>query len=627
MRDLRFRRHLKSPSRCARKRLRAVESLERRELFAAEGLDPSFGNGGVVEQVFPGDAAFAQTVAIQPDGKIVVGGAVHRVGTVPGEAGPQVLGASDPVLARYNVDGSPDISFATNGVLSSASAGGIQDVVIDDSGKLLTADIGMTRYNANGTLDTSFGLNGIGASGGSQIAVQSDGKILTDGVDFSRFNPDGTLDTTFGDNGYIEGVGAERFLILPDGGIVTATGNTIRRFTANGKLDTTFADSGTLTLPVPNGELFETTSLLLTADGQIDCVNNLMPSENLDFPPQKIAIFQFSESGILNPAFGDHGETIIASQAPITNAYDAVLEPGGKLVIVGRAGELTVSFAPGNFQGNIFTARLDANGSLDPTWGNGGTSAVTVGSNSEAMSVALTSDGQIVLVGDAVPFGAGPQSHAMVVIRMDGDYNEAFVRRAYLDLLGRAADPAALDDLTAQLDSGALSRGQVVRMIQASGEYDAHIVQEVYAQLLKRPADPSGLASWTAFLQSGGTRAQLEAQILASNEFYNVVSGGNSGTFLNNLFLDLLDRPIDASARAYLTAALEVGVSRHRIVETVLASFEFDQVTVNSLYQEYLGRPADPTGLAAFEVQLAINGSSDQIIAQLVESNEYFNDF
>lgn len=230
------------------------------------------------------------------------------------------------------------------------------------------------------------------------------------------------------------------------------------------------------------------------------------------------------------------------------------------------------------------------------------------------------------MVGDTVPLNSPNQTPELVVLRLSGDANQEFVQRIYLDLLNRPADPAALDYLSAQLDNGDLSRSQVVQMIQASVEYDANMVRQMYPQFLRRPVDPTGLSSWTAFLQSGGTRLQLEAQILASSEFYNGVSDGNPDTFLSNLHQDLLQRPIDASGLNYFELGLLAGVSRYRIVEAVITSPEFDRAAVNSLYLKFLGRPADPSGLAAFDSQLAVGMSPDQVIAQIVTSDEYFTD-
>jgi uncharacterized delta-60 repeat protein len=71
---------------------------------AAGDLDPSFGNGGKVVTDFSSNEDGASAVAIQSDGKIVVGGTSTAQ-----------RGNPDFALARYNTDGSLDSSFGLNG--------------------------------------------------------------------------------------------------------------------------------------------------------------------------------------------------------------------------------------------------------------------------------------------------------------------------------------------------------------------------------------------------------------------------------------------------------------------------------------------------------------------------------
>lgn len=604
------------------KRFHAPEPLERRDLFSSQGLDPTFGNAGIIEQTFAVGPVFADAVAVQPDGKIVVAGMVANPDPPNGNLVPQ----GGYVLARYNADGTPDLSFGINGAVitnrPAAPIDNIQHLAIESDGKLLASGPGgLARFNANGSLDTSFGHGGVVDSAGTGwVALQSDGKIIISGGNISRYNADGTPDSTFGTNGYIEDGGGQ-FIITASGEIVTVSVNGMQRFTADGTLDTTFGGGGSVTVPT-HGPSFDGFSTVVAAGDKLDWVGNVIVSTQTG-SHDAIEVVQYNSDGTINRAFGNNGETIIVSQAPLTNTFDAVLQADGKLVIVGRSGELTSPNALGNFLGNIFTARLDAGGALDPTWGTGGMMTISIGNSSEALAATQTSDGQIVLVGDAVPLNAPDQAHALLVVRLAGDANQEFVQGVFSDLLSRPADPTALNYLSTQLDSGAVSRSQVVQILQSSPEYLQNIVREVYVQFLKRAVDPTGLSSWTSYLESGGTRQQLETEILASDEFYNQISGGDRDTFLNNLFLALLDRPIDAAGLTAFDRALSDGESRDRVVVDVLSATEFELVTVNSLYLEFLGRPAEASGLAAFASQLAAGASPDHVIAQIVESDEY----
>jgi len=146
-------------------------------------LDPTFGNGGVV--VVPSASGFA--VALQPDGKIVVGG----------------TSSSGPGLAvmRLLPDGRMDTSFGAGG-RATANVGGYGTafaLAIQSDGKIVAVgrasppgsfdpgDFGVARFNADGSLDSSFAANGRvrtdfgGGEDALDVALQPDGKIVVVG--------------------------------------------------------------------------------------------------------------------------------------------------------------------------------------------------------------------------------------------------------------------------------------------------------------------------------------------------------------------------------------------------------------------------------------------------------------
>src|SRR5438132_14751 len=105
-------------------------------------LDSSFGTGGKVTTDFGGTDDAATAVAIQANGKIVVAGS----------SGATCEGPFDFGLARYNTDGTPDITFGTGGKVTT-NFGGSDDqasaVAIQADGKIVAA--GFT--DASGTHD------------------------------------------------------------------------------------------------------------------------------------------------------------------------------------------------------------------------------------------------------------------------------------------------------------------------------------------------------------------------------------------------------------------------------------------------------------------------------------------
>ena len=199
-----------------------------------------------------------RAVAVQPDGKVLIGGAFTTVN-----------GTNRTSIARLNGDGSLDLTFnpgsgATNGAVY-AVAVRAGKVLIGGSFRKVNGVTrnGMAQLNADGSLDGNFQLNllGAGASGSVYaIAVQADGKVLVGG-DFTNFNNtaryriarlnafDGTLDSF---QNSMAGADAEvhSVVVQPDGKVlvggyftrVNGTTNcaVARLSPADGSLDSTF---------------------------------------------------------------------------------------------------------------------------------------------------------------------------------------------------------------------------------------------------------------------------------------------------------------------------------------------------------------------------------------------------
>jgi uncharacterized delta-60 repeat protein len=170
-------------------------------------LDASFGGDGVVVTSIGNDAV-AIAVAIQTDGRIVVAGSAGGLFA----------------LVRYNTNGSLDTSFDGDGIVTTAIDAGLDGgsaVAIQTDGRIVVSGFAsglgaVARYNSNGTTDLTF--NGSGklidpdAAPGTGVAIQTDGKILVVGTstnssnfsaDFAviRYNSDGTRDSSYGNDG------------------------------------------------------------------------------------------------------------------------------------------------------------------------------------------------------------------------------------------------------------------------------------------------------------------------------------------------------------------------------------------------------------------------------------------
>jgi uncharacterized delta-60 repeat protein len=384
-------------------------------------LDPTFGTGGKVTTDFAGADDGAGAVAVQPDGKLVVAGTAN------------INGISEFAVARYNSNGSPDVSFGAGGKVTTDVGGSFEAVTavtLQADGKIVVAggagvglfrDFALARYNSDGTLDTSFGTGGkvltdFGLSAQAQsVAVQLDGKIVVggfanidggDNFELVRYNSNGTLDAGFGTAGkvttdfglFTQGFSyaqANSLALQQDGKIVlggfafiSGYNFALARYNSNGTLDTSFGTGGQVTtnFPTPNpNNNVAAFSVALQPDGKIVAAG---------LAAFDVALARYSSSGALDTSFGTGGKVT----TDIAGSYDlldsAVVQQDGKIVAAGRA------FVNGNFHSALL--RYNSNGTLDTSFGMGGKLTNIFGVASEGVSsIAVQPDGKIVAAGGA----------------------------------------------------------------------------------------------------------------------------------------------------------------------------------------------------------------------------------
>lgn len=399
---------------------------------------PTFTTGdGVVTTRFTYPSG-GHAAAIQSDGRIVVVGVCN----------------GDIALARYNVDGSLDFSFSSDGKLTDDYYSTIENgnsIAVQSDGKILVAgflnngnylkgDYFIRRYNFDGSLDANFGFNGITTTDfgwrsddALKISIQYDNKIVVSGVsngDFSiaRYNLNGSLDTSFSDDGILttdvsnnssDGVGSA---VLQANGKIVAAGwcnndFAIVRYNTDGSFDTTFSDDGILTTDIINNSIDAGESVVLQPDGKIVVLGTVFrDADKADF-----AIVRYNEDGSLDTSFSEDGKVIIDIAS---NSYDLasgiVLQSDGKILVSGSTGSTYSS--PNEFS----VARLNIDGSLDLSFSNDGKLTTDIGNNSydKSKGILLQIDGKIVVVGT---ISQGDSSDfALVRYKNDGRLDDKF---------------------------------------------------------------------------------------------------------------------------------------------------------------------------------------------------------
>jgi uncharacterized delta-60 repeat protein len=389
------------------------------ELFGQDGtLDLNFDTDGIVFADIGNSNNSAFSLVIQPDGKIVAAG-VYFNGN-----------ENDFALMRFESDGSPDITFDTNGI-AITQVGTNNDnafaLALQSDGKILAAgngyggssgDFALVRYLSSGILDSTFDGDGMiftdfntNDDYGRSLVIQPDGKIIVAGYCFNvtdidiavaRYLSDGSLDTTFNNDGkVITPIGnnddwGRSVALQTDGKIVVAGYSfsginmdmVIVRYLANGSLDTSFNNDGIVTLDIGSFEN-RAHSVIIQQDGKIVIAGFSENGVSSDY-----ALARFTSNGMLDSTFNSVGivTTDIANFSDEINSL--IIQSDGKLVATGY------SVNGSNYEFSM--AKYHSDGSLDLSFDSDGKITTYLTSNySYSYSAALQTDGKIVAAGSA----------------------------------------------------------------------------------------------------------------------------------------------------------------------------------------------------------------------------------
>ncbi|WP_327593013.1 calcium-binding protein [Streptomyces chartreusis] len=298
-------------------------------------------------------------------------------------------------------------------------------------------------FAAPGDLDATFGTGGRvtvtapSYSEGEDVAVQPDGKIVSVGwlqdpeyldAEFvlTRHNADGSVDTSFGggdgevvtdfENGNDV---AQRVAIQPDGKIVVAGRHqetddefagccwfTVARYNADGSVDTSFGGGDGWVSPGLAGGAEEAVGVAVQPDGRIVAGA---------YAGGWFAVLRYLSDGTPDSTFGGgDGLTMTAfsdTGGGGASAQDMILQPNGKIVMAGSAGESFFDFA---------VARYNPDGSPDTTFSGDGKVTTDLGGYNWGETVAVQSTGRIIVGGQSA------DRFALVRYNVDGSRDTAF---------------------------------------------------------------------------------------------------------------------------------------------------------------------------------------------------------
>lgn len=401
------------------------------------GLDPTFGVNGVVLSSLGDGNDYVQSMAIQDDGKIVAVGRFLASTAVGGGDFAVVRYNPDGSLdTTFGTGGSVSIDFGISRDFATTLALQIDGKIVvggfsSINGTSNMNDFAVARLNANGTLDSSFDGDGkvtttVGPNADTirALAIQSDGKIVVAGISFStqdefaivRYNPNGSLDTTFdGDGKVIRSIGpgndfANALVIQSDLKIVVA-GAAMNssglfdfvcvRFNTNGSLDSSFSSDGVAFVDFgSNNE--GASGLALQPDGKMVLSGYYASLSNSD----DFALCRIGADGNIDSTFGIGGKVSTPFGTGIDQSSGVAVQPDGKIISVGYA------FINGASQ--FVATRHNGNGTADLAFDDDGKVVTELGGPSnQAFCIAIQSDGKI-LVG-------GQSNHHVAMLRYMGD--------------------------------------------------------------------------------------------------------------------------------------------------------------------------------------------------------------
>jgi uncharacterized delta-60 repeat protein len=319
------------------------------------------------------------TVALQGDGKILLGGFFSGIGA-----------DNRTLLARLNSNGSVDTGFVPD--ISGGGSPNVNAVVVQTDGKILVGGdfdtvngvsrSNLARLNTDGTLDTSFNID-IGGEV-SVVLLQADGKIIFGG-NFSTVGSEaqagiarllsltGARDTSFvttSVGGSVSGLALQSDGgILLGGNFATVDGvsrNGIARLSSNGSLDTSFNPNANgrvrAILPLTNGDIL--------IGGNFSTVSGQLRER----------IARLNSDGSVDGAFD-----IPVSSGGFPEVFALSAQADG-MVLVGGA----FDSIDGTTRSSL--GRLNSDGSLDTSF--------EVGANNGVRAIALQDDGKVIFVGD-----------------------------------------------------------------------------------------------------------------------------------------------------------------------------------------------------------------------------------
>jgi uncharacterized delta-60 repeat protein len=384
-------------------------------------LDASFDGDGKLTTDFGSDDDRADAV-IATGSNLVVAGTTDPSGADPGDfAVARYTGSSGALDSSFDGDGKQTVDF---GGTTASNADFANAVAADSTGRIVLAgsspsasgnsDFSVVRLTSGGTLDSAF-------SGDGKATIDFPSANSADVAQGVAIGPsDGIIvvGQTGSENGSV-GAGAQWLIAKLD-----SAGTPDAGFDSDGMVVTDFKPGN------PSGEFTDRATAVFVAGTNLIVTG----TGNDNFAAARYTL----SSGALDTTFGANssGKVEVDVVAPVPSSETAVgtaVQPDGKIVVVGPTNAGPASQFRGDSDFGL--ARYNSNGSLDSSFGAGGTGLVTtnfsdglttLGSQDVPAGVALQSDGKIVVAGRTDPPGSDQGDFALARYLPNGNLDPDF---------------------------------------------------------------------------------------------------------------------------------------------------------------------------------------------------------
>lgn len=380
-------------------------------------LDDTFSGDGTNIVDMRGALYGVNIVGMLPDGGVLISGTVARGSDYP------------DYIARLTSQGELDAAFADQGILHVEPEGHCVEIswgrLLGD-GRILFAGsmqgiasgdtkVFLARYTPDGAPDTAFADHGYltmdptsGKDECSAFDLRPDGTIVFatnleapggHGFSAGRCDSNGVFDSNWGTSGFaksVTGKGIDWIYDLavdPENRII-ATGQSydgananalIARFTPDGRPDSTFGMMGSSTISMVGANV-RGNRLALQPDGKYVVVG-----ERIEGNKFSIAAMRFNADGTMDNSFGNSGVVITEYGNDDDGAFGVAVQSDGKIVATGYA-----------FDGSIYQGvvlRYNSDGTMDQSFGSGGSVLFAYGTNEDGDGIAIQADGKILVTG------------------------------------------------------------------------------------------------------------------------------------------------------------------------------------------------------------------------------------